>query len=125
MTIKGLETLADENLVTAITLYIYKNYSYSDEVSITVDDDDIYSINDERLVILSGSDERDVMNNYNEDLFDTEVYEVPRNWRDYIDKDKWIDDFGINDIVDYYSSVLNIDIKYLCTYSYVNFYEVE
>jgi len=125
MTIKGLETLADENLVTAITLYIYKNYSYSDEVSITVDDDDIYSINDERLVILSGSDERDVMSNYNEDLFDTEVYEVPRNWRDYIDKDKWIEDFGINDIVDYYASVLNIDIKYLCTYSYVNFYEIE
>lgn len=125
MTIKGLEILADENLVTAITLYIYKNYSYSDEVNITVDDDNIYSINDERLVILSNSDEKDIINDYNEELFDMEVYDVPRNWRDYIDKDKWIDDFGLNDIVDYYSSVLNMDIKYLYTYSYINFYKVE
>ena len=125
MTIKGLETLVGENLVIAITWYIYKNYSYSDEVSITVDDDDTYSINDERLVILSNSDEKDIINNYNEELFDMEVYEVPKNWKDYIDKDKWIDDFGINDVVDYYSSVLNMDIKYLCTYSYVNFYRIE
>lgn len=125
MIIKGLETLANENLVLAITWYIYKNYSYSDEVSITVDDDDTYSINDEKLVILSSSDEKDILNNYNEELFDMEVYEVPRNWTGYIDKDKWIEDFGIDDIVDYYSSVLNMDIKYLCTYSYVNFYRVE
>ena len=125
MTIKGLETLADENLVMSIALYIYKNYSYSDEVNIAVDDDNIYSINDEKLVILSDSDETCIINDYNEDLLYSEIYEIPKDWRNYVDEDKWINDFGINDIVDYYSLVLDTDIKYLGTYSHMNFYKVE
>lgn len=64
----------------------------------------LYKINESIYMIIKTCDLENLYNDYIESVFEDSIYEVPRHWRDYIDKESWIKDymydFGISDFVD-------------------------
>ena len=123
MKIEGIEKF-DENFQNAIKMCI--NYVKPEEdVIVTKSDDEdyIYHFNNEKYYIISRNEAYDVVDNYSNEYLDELIYdEVPREWRDYIDKDKWFDDneFTLEEILESYYNV----VDYIGTFNNYEFYNV-
>lgn len=126
MTIKGIEN-TDDKVAKSILNFIYDNFNDEEEINIEKKSDYLYSINDKEYVIIPEFNEYDLLDTYNDNLFEDVLYDSvndPDYWKTYIDKRKWIDDNGITDIVDYWSEIEGYTIDYVDCYNRIEFYKV-
>jgi hypothetical protein len=95
MQINGL-TNVDEEIRPIVLSFIGNQYDESDIININIDND-LININDSSYYICTASDAREIQRNANDEYFEDQLYECPRDWRNYIDKDAWIDDNGMSE----------------------------
>lgn len=123
MKIEGIEKF-DENLQEAIKTCI-DYLDLEEDVIVTKSDDEdyIYYFNDEKYYIISTNEAYDIVDNYSNEYLDELIHdEVPREWRDYIDKNKWFNDneFTLEEILESYYNV----VDYIGTFDNYEFYNV-
>jgi len=102
MKIEGIENITDN---TRLKYILYFIVSKGEDVVIKEIDGYTFLLNDEEYVLISYADEDMLVNDFNSDLLNENICEVPKHWRPYVDEDKWIADNGINDIDDYWREV--------------------
>lgn len=102
MKIEGIENITDN---TRLKYILYFIVSKGEDVVIKEIDGYTFLLNDEEYVLISYADEDMLVNDFNSDLLNENICEVPKHWRPYVDGDKWIADNGINDIDDYWREV--------------------
>lgn len=95
MQINGLNNV-DEEIRPIVLSFIGNQYDESDIININIDND-LININDISYYICDVSDAREIQRNANDEYFEDQLYGCPRNWRNYIDKDAWIDDNGMSE----------------------------
>ena len=125
MKIEGIEKF-DENLQNVIKLCIKYYVKPEEDVVVTESDneDHVYYFNDEKYYIININEAYDLVEDYSNEYLEELIYdEVPKQWRDYIDKDKWFDDhdeFTLETVLEsYYDTV-----DYIGTFNNYEFYNV-
>lgn len=124
MKIEGIDNIGNSYYIKPILQFILDDYEGID-VEIEEVDDHTFSINDQEYAIFSMDEQDDLIENFNVDYFEESVYEVPENWRKYIDKDKWIDDNGIVEFEDYWDQTNDSTIAYVARIEGYYIYKID
>jgi len=95
MQINGLNNI-DEEIRPIVLSFIGSRYDDSSVVNIDIDND-LIIINAEKYYICDASDVREIQKEANNEFFEDELFSCQREWRDYIDKEAWIDDNGLSE----------------------------
>ncbi len=95
MQINGLNNI-DEEIRPIVLSFIGSRYDDSSVINIGIDND-LIIINAEKYYICNVSDVREIQREANNEFFEDELFICPREWRDYIDKEAWIDDNGLSE----------------------------
>ena len=95
MQINGLNNI-DKDIRPILLSFIGSNYDDSSVIDIDIDND-LININDSSYYICEALDARAIQKDANDEYFEDELYDCPKNWRNYIDKDAWIDDNGMSE----------------------------
>jgi len=124
MKIDGIKDF-DKDLQEAIKMCIdYLNLEEDVVVTKSDEEDYIYYFNDEKYYIIDTNEAYDLVENYSNEYLEELIYdEVPRQWRDYIDKDKWFDDhdeFTLEATLESYYDI----VDYIDTFNNYEFYNV-
>lgn len=128
MTIKGIEEVEDRRKAGAILKFIFDKFEDESIVEISYLDDSKYTINDSTYVIVNAYEEIELLKDFNVDYFEEQVFQDIRNpdkWVEFIDREAWIDGYGIGDFTEYWSTVNSEDIEYINDYDDVIFYIVK
>jgi len=105
--ITGIENL-DKSLRKAVLAFIAENYDMDEPIEIEEEyDEDIIVINSDRYYVITGSEANDLLDEYNDELFSEEFRNATSKQLDYVDKEKWIEDNGLDDFKDYLEKVLD------------------
>lgn len=95
MQINGLNNL-DEEIRPIVLSFIGSHYDDSSVVNINIDNE-LISINDATYYICDVSEVRNIQKDANDEFFEDQLYDCPREWRSYIDKKLWLDDNGMSE----------------------------
>lgn len=95
MQINGLNNV-NEEIRPIVLSFIGSNYDDSSVIDIDVDND-LININDISYYICEASDVRKIQREANNEFFEDELFDCPKDWKNYIDKDAWIDDNGMSE----------------------------
>ena len=128
MKINGIEELG--LIRDSVKEFLEIMYNNVPEITIEKTDDFEYSVTDndsidDCYIIISEYDEQDYLNEGFDSIFYDCIYEVPRDWRDYINKDKWIEDNCELDFEAYWSEIHDYSIEFIDSINNVNFYKKE
>lgn len=113
MTIIGLDGVFYPHDVLSIILNEYP--ASTNTINVGVGDEDEYTIliNGDKYKIFDFYEEEDIIDNYNDSLFDEEFGD--NKALEYIDKAKWLEDHGANSIEDCYPEYTFEELDYpLC-----------
>lgn len=102
----GIENL-DKHMRKAVLAFIAENYNMDESIKIEEEDDNIIIINSDRYFIITGLDSDDLLDEYNNDLFSNEFSNLTSKQLDYVNKEEWIDDNGLDNFKDYLEKVLD------------------
>lgn len=128
MKINGIEELG--LIGDSVKGFLEIMYNSVPEITIEKTDDFEYSVTDNDLiddsyVIISEYDEQNYLIDGANSIFYDCIYEVPRDWRAYINKDKWIDDNCELDFESYWNETHDHSIEYIDSINNINFYKEE
>lgn len=121
--INGIEDF-DVKLQKAILSYIASVCDMSENIEIEDVEDNIIKINDIELYVISYNDQNELLNNYNDTEFEDYFIGLTTRQFDYIDKEKWLEDYGTADFIDYLKDVLNYTVGDVSNYGGYYFYEI-
>ena len=96
MQINGLNNI-DEEIRPIVLSFIGSHYDESSTLNIDIDDNDLININDARYYICDVSEVRNTQKDANDGFFEEQLYDCPRQWRSYINKELWLDDNGLSE----------------------------
>lgn len=112
MKIEGIENISNINFTKVIVEFILDNYE-GEDIEVEEIDSNTFSINGDKYAIYTEEEEDDLIDSFNEEQFSSAIMDIPANWRAYINKNKWIDDYGASDFGDYWEGM---DFDELLTY---------
>ncbi len=120
--IVGIENL-DKNVRKAILAFIADNYDMDETVKVEEEDENIIIINSDRYYIITGAKADDLLDEYNDSLFSEEFMKFTPKQLDYVDKEAWINDNGLDNFKDYLENELGefpSDSDYVNGYYFYN-----
>lgn len=120
--IVGIENL-DKNVCKAILAFIADNYDMDETVKVEEEDENIIIINSDRYYIITGAKADDLLDEYNDSLFSEEFSKFTPKQLDYVDKEAWINDNGLDNFKDYLENELGefpSDSDYVNGYYFYN-----
>jgi hypothetical protein len=129
MKINGIEEL--KLIEDSVKEFLERVYNSAPEITIEKTDDFEYLVTDNDLIddnyiIISEYDEQNYLYEEADNIFYDHIYEVPRNWRGYIDKDAWIEDnCELENFESYWSETHDHSIEFIDSINNVNFYKEE
>lgn len=112
MKIEGLENISNVDFVKVIVEFILDNYE-GENIEVEEINSNTFSIDNDEYVLYTEREEYNLIDSFNDEEFSDAIMNVPKDWRAYINKNKWIDDNGISDFEDYLESM---DFDKLPTY---------
>lgn len=113
MTITGLDGVFHPHDVLSIILNEYPASTNTINVGVGDEDDYTILINGDKYKIFDFYEEEDIINYYNDSLFDETFKD--NEAIEYIDKVKWLEDHGANSIEDCYPDYVFEELDYpLC-----------
>lgn len=68
-----------------------------------------YTIDGVQFAIYSNNEADQILTEDADNLFDDLIYEVPNYWREYIDRDKWLENNTENDFVKWFENYYYIE----------------
>lgn len=125
MKIEGIENISNVGLAKVIVEFVLDYYEDKD-VEIEEVDSNTFSINGDNYALYTEQEQDDLIDDFNTESFEDAVCQVPRDWRPYINKSKWIDDNGISDFEDYWGQTnYDFGLEYVTRIDGVNVYKLE
>lgn len=104
--ITGIEKIARAKQ-KAVLEFITNEMDLEDAINIETEDEDIILINDDRYFVIRACDEEDLMDQYNDEMFEAAFQDLSDEQLKYVNKDQWVSGKGYNDFLDYMKEVLN------------------
>jgi len=98
--ITGIENLP-RTKQKAVLEFISSEFDLDEAIKIDEEDDDIILINDNRYFVIHPYEENELIDDVNDNRFEAAFENLSEEQRSYVDKDKWIEDKGLQDFIDY------------------------
>lgn len=98
--ISGIEQIRKDRQ-KAVLEFITHEFDLDDAIKITEEDDYIITINEDRYYVIRPIEEDELMDEVNDDRFADAFENLSSEQRQYIDKDKWIEDHGLQEFTEY------------------------
>ncbi len=125
MKIEGIENISNVGLAKVIVEFVLDYYEDKD-VEIEEVDSNMFSINGDNYALYTEQEQDDLIDDFNTELFQDAVCQIPHDWRSYVNKNKWIDDNGISDFEDYWEQTnYDFGLEYVTRIDGVNIYKLE
>lgn len=93
--ITGIEHF-DSSMQGAILRYIANYVDLSEDVEIEEVEDNVISINGALIYIIEEDEQQRILTKYNTERFEEFFEDINNEQLQYVDKDKWLDDYGIS-----------------------------
>lgn len=98
--ITGIENLP-RTKQKAVLDFISSEFDLDEAISIDEEDNDIIVINDNRYFVIHPYEEQELIDDVNNNRFEAAFENLSEEQKGYVDKDKWIEDRGLQDFVEY------------------------
>lgn len=123
MKIEGIENISNVGLAKVIVEFVLDYYEDKD-IEIEEVDSNMFSINGDNYALYTEQEQDDLIDDFNTELFQDAVCTIPKDWRIYVNKSKWIDDNGISDFEDYWDQTnFDFGLEYVTRIDGVNIYK--
>lgn len=96
----GIENITREKQ-KAVLEFISSEFNLDETIKIDEEDDDIVVINGNRYFVIHSYEEDDLIYDVNDNRFETAFENLSEEQRRYVDRDRWIEDKGLQDFIEY------------------------
>ena len=122
--ITGIENLS-RTKQKAVLEFISSELNLNKDINIEEEDENIIVINNNRYFIINSYEENILIDNVNNDKFNAAFENLSEEQKSYVDMDRWIEDNGLSDFIEYLTHELNeIPSEDYLTFNGYHFYEL-
>ena len=98
--ITGIEDIS-RTKQKAVLEFVSSQFDLDEAIKIEEEDDNIILINDNRYFVIHPYEENELIDDVNDNRFEAAFENLSEEQRRYVDKDKWVEDRGLQDFVEY------------------------
>ena len=98
--ITGIEDIS-RTKQKAVLEFVSSEFDLDEAIKIEEEDDNIILINDNRYFVIHPYEENELIDDVNDNRFEAAFENLSNEQKEYVDKDKWIEDKGVHDFVEY------------------------
>lgn len=122
--ITGIENLP-RTKQKAVLEFIFSEFDLDEAIKIDEENNGIILINDHRYFVIHPYEEQELIDDVNDDRFEEAFENLSEEQRNYVDRNRWIEDNGLQDFVEYLKYELDETPAedYVCADGY-HFYEL-
>lgn len=109
----------------AVLEFVSSEFDLDEAIKIEKESDDIILINDNRYFVIHPYEENELIDDVNNDRFEEAFENLSEEQKNYVDKDRWIEDKGLQDFIEYLKYELDeMPSEDYLTFSGYHFYEL-
>lgn len=98
--ITGIEDIS-RTKQKAVLEFVSSQFDLDEAIKIEEEDDNIILINDNRYFVIHPYEENELIDDVNDNRFEAAFENLSEEQRRYVDKDRWVEDRGLQDFVEY------------------------
>jgi hypothetical protein len=121
--ITGIEEF-DKDLQKSILEFIANNMDMTEDIEVEEFEENVIEINGYKFYVITDAEAKGKLATYNSEEFDIFFENLDSRQREYIDEDKWYEDYGLSNFKDWITETTNWSVSDADYYGHYNFYEI-